>query len=60
MVLDTYPNLASSSSHLCLLLDYRANFLFFACCFVLETWSLELRDERKLKVFENSVLRKGF
>ena len=25
-----------------------------------ETWSLELRDERKLKEFENRVLRKRF
>ena len=33
----------------------------FACCFYgCETWSLTLREERKLRVFENRVLRKIF
>ena len=30
--------------------------LFYGC----ETWSLTLRDERRLRVFENKVLRRTF
>ena len=33
------------------------NLLFFYGC---ETWSLALREERRLRVFENRVLRKLF
>ena len=33
----------------------------FACCFYgCETWSLTLREERKLRIFENMVLRRIF
>ena len=33
----------------------------FACCLVwVETWSLTLREERGLRVFENRVLRRIF
>ena len=33
----------------------------FACClYGCESWSLTLRDERKLRVFENMVLRRIF
>ena len=35
--------------------------MYFACCFYgCETWSLTLREERKLRVFENMVLRRIF
>jgi hypothetical protein len=35
--------------------------LNFACCFVwCETWSLTLREEHRLRVFENRVLRRIF
>ena len=30
------------------------------CLYGCETWSLPLREERKLRVFENTVLRKIF
>jgi hypothetical protein len=32
------------------------SFVLYAC----ETWSLTLREERRLRVFENSVLRRVF
>jgi len=34
----------------------------FACCFLYgcETWSLTLREERRLRVFENKVLKRIF
>jgi len=31
---------------------------FVCCIYGYETWSLTLRDEHKLRVFENRVLRK--
>jgi len=30
------------------------------CCMKLITWSLTLREERRLRVFENRVLRRVF
>ena len=32
----------------------------FVCCFVCETWLLTLREEHKLRVFENRVFRRIF
>jgi len=36
---------------------YRTVIMFFFVLFGCETWSLTLREERKLRVFENRVLR---
>jgi len=33
---------------------------FAGCLYGCETWSLTLREERKLRVFENMVLRRIF
>ena len=37
---------------------YRTNFA--SCLYGCETWSLTLREERKLRVFDNTVLRRIF
>ena len=34
--------------------------VYVACCYGCETWSLTLREERRLRVFENRVLRRVF
>jgi hypothetical protein len=40
---------------------HRGNFIFaFTILFGCETWSLTLREEHKLRVFENRVLRRIF
>ena len=36
------------------------NYNFVCCLYGYETWSLTLREERKLRVFENMVLRRIF
>jgi len=36
------------------------NYNFACCLYGCETWSLNLREERKLRVFENMVLRRIF
>jgi len=42
--------------------DYDVQNYKCACCFVwvCENWSLTLREERRLRVFENRVLRRTF
>ena len=36
------------------------NYNFICCLYGFETWSLTLREERRLKVFQNRVLRRIF
>jgi hypothetical protein len=36
------------------------NFLYISICISISPWSLTLREERRLKVFENRVLRRVF
>jgi hypothetical protein len=44
------------------LLKYKYINIYISCCFVCvwEAWSLTLREERRLRVFENWVLRRIF
>jgi len=39
---------------------YIQNYNFASCLYECETWSLTLREERRLRVFENRVLRRIF
>ena len=43
-------------TELTLLYSYKSALVLYGC----ETWSLTLREERRLRVFENRVLRRVF
>jgi hypothetical protein len=46
--------------HFCYLIITQGNIILPVVLYVCETWSLTLREERRLRVFENRVLRRVF
>ena len=59
-MLSILQNLSSSVLSKNMKIDIHRNIFFPVILYGFETWSLTLREERRLRVFQNRVLRRIF
>ena len=59
-MLSVLQNLSSSVLSKNMKIDIHRNIFFPVILYGFETWSLTLREERRLRVFQNRVLRRIF